>query len=255
MYLVLNYNIHRVIYTVMTNHGYRAMTPTEITSHLSSYLSMPMDTSSDDHVYLSLITPGELKAITDALPKDSKSKPSHTLLGPGVYPYKTTAFKITIYFFLGDNVSFFEANRRMPTDAKRHEESLRPGDYVEVLWPSTERVTMCKGCGGEGWLRCRACDYGRSNGGECVVCYGQGGYTCVSCDGGQGTRQGVILTLAKTSDDWFVVTAVRYSDYYNEDWDRDMSNEESKAWIADQLSGVTALVRSQGFQRFINIYS
>jgi len=230
------------------------MSPSDIASHLSSYLSMPLDTSSEDHVYMSLITPGELRAITDALPKDSKSKPSHSLLGPGVYPHKTTAFRMTVYFN-SDTLSFLETNRRMPTDGQRHEESLRPGDYVEVLWPSTERVTMCGSCGGEGWLRCRACDYGRSDGDECVVCDGQGGYTCTSCEGGQGTRSGVILTLAKTSDDWFVVTATRYSDYYNEDWDRDMYNEESKAWIADQLSGAVTLVRSQAFQRFINIYS
>ena len=196
---------------------------------------MPGVSSEDDRLPIELIDPGEVGRILEALPRVG-DLPSHYLPSPGSHPTKREIYRFTMY----------EGNHQGMPSTVRNPDRLFPGDYVEIMWPTKESVMMCKSCKGKGWQTCPSClQYEDVE--DCPACEGTGDRACPGCEGSQGDRYGTIISIVKTADEYFVVDAIRYLDYYNEEWDRDLVTVTGTTYVCDQLAGVLELVRCPNF--------
>lgn len=228
------------------------MTQSEVEAHKAAYRQMPNRSNAYENLPLSPILPGEVARLMDQLPVVGGKK-SHKLLGANSSPNKRSMFEMSMYRSADEGLEWADIRTRQPAHGERDPESMSPGDYVEVLFPTEERVQLCEECGGKGWYECRQCSgegWGEDSR-KCLACEGEGGRNCRECDGSQGNLSGTIITLAKTADDYFVMDAIFYLDYYNQDWDRDLTRGGGRTFICDQLPGLLGLVRSPEFRRLI----
>ncbi len=230
------------------------MTREQVRDHLRTFASLPLRAPVDAQSLFEKVGPREVARILSALPSRN-GVPSHKHLTYGSsgqhHMTKTKAYHFTEYH--SESITNQLPSITFASDDPDPSGSgvqMYPGDYLEILWPVREDVSLCDGCGGKGWFDCEHC--GGNGMGDvrlhgnviCKPCRGEGGRECPDCDGSGGDRYGTILTVAKTQDDWYIVCATKYSDYYNESWDPDYQIVDQVYFKCDQISGLLSLLSS-----------
>jgi hypothetical protein len=210
---------------------YHKMLTTEVDDHKDLYRKMPTKSSPDDQLPFDVVTPGEVDLFIKAAAGIGGSPGFVRMIRrymPGL-PLKGDFLAMTIYGSLS----------RMSLNA----EPLTPEDYIEVLWPTKERIDPCIFCRGKGERECQKCG-GRGFwvGSECDACEGDGWWECDRCEGSKGTKSGLCLTIAKLQDDWFVVTFITYDDTGDEEANRLPIPITAEYYMCDQVRGVVSLL-------------
>lgn len=181
----------------------------EILAHRKAYLSIPEYSSPDDRMPLEQVTPAELDRILAAA-RGIGGSPAYIKVRIEYRGWwvPELAYKVLVRWRSMAQVYRYIRKVNIPERGK-----IPRLDYIEVLWPTGERkVTL-------------------SNPDMAPVAGGRS----------RQVRKGVMLTIAKEQDDYFVVGAMAYDDM-EDDYNRQPKPRSQEYYRCDQLRGVVSLM-------------